>query len=512
MADRFEQAGDALQNSAQQSTDAIRKGIDTAKGAKKAAKTGVKAAKAVKKAYGVIRTNPALILARLKLGVSIFAGLVLLEAVMVLPSMISNIMLHQNDPEELSSQEDFVAFDSETELVSAMRSLHEGVKADTYQKLQKPAYSEAKDSLMEDIPDFEHLVIDPWQGDSLSTLTDEQVLLLTSAYNTCNQNALSQTMFERYQNKTALDDFIEIHQALRDMESGMYPHGNGVYGTDWKRDANGDIYTYLVAVYDKKTKEKLYDETHIIPTIHLAEVKDMIQDAHGIDDIYTDPYNAESGYGTVYSAVIYDSAVALSEILFGTQDIGNMQRSLSFAIGYSGGSSAYGYRYAGDVIGVSYNWVKPGTSSSRLANIALERLGDNGSTYRRYTGLGAADPWCAAFVSWCAGQMDLYADGTFPAARVSCRKMIEDFKAMNQWVLRKDAGTPEAGYLIFFDWAPQDGLVDHVGIVTGVESNPNGTTKVCTVEGNSGGKGGRVREKQYDINSACIVGYCTPNY
>ena len=56
--------------------------------------------------------------------------------------------------------------------------------------------------------------------------------------------------------------------------------------------------------------------------------------------------------------------------------------------------------------------------------------------------------------------------------------------------------------LIFFAWAPQDGVPDHVGIVEKVK---NGI--VYTIEGNSRDM---CRQKQYSLGSGVILGYGKP--
>ena len=138
--------------------------------------------------------------------------------------------------------------------------------------------------------------------------------------------------------------------------------------------------------------------------------------------------------------------------------------------------------------------------------VAEAELGNSGGKYQKYTGLGSNDAWCAAFVSWCVGQTGQYETGAFTSKQVSCSRFIKDFKDKGQWVLRADAGIPKAGYLIFFDWPPQDGVVDHVGIVSSAHDG-----EVFTIEGNSGNRH-IVRSKHYSLSSSYIVGYCTPNY
>ena len=58
---------------------------------------------------------------------------------------------------------------------------------------------------------------------------------------------------------------------------------------------------------------------------------------------------------------------------------------------------------------------------------------------------------------------------------------------------------PASGMRIFFDWATQDGVPDHVGIVEKVKNG-----MVYTVEGNSRDM---CRQKQYALGSSVILGY-----
>jgi hypothetical protein len=70
------------------------------------------------------------------------------------------------------------------------------------------------------------------------------------------------------------------------------------------------------------------------------------------------------------------------------------------------------------------------------------------------------------------------------------------FRNRDQWL---EAGEkPEAGDLITFDWE-QDGVIDHVGVVSAVTDD-----KVFAIEGNSSD---RCRIKRYDLSSPVIYGY-----
>lgn len=124
-------------------------------------------------------------------------------------------------------------------------------------------------------------------------MPDEDMVLLCSAYNACNSNALDDFMFEEYQETTSTDDFIKICKTLLEKPNAEYPNGNALYGTDWVRDAAGNIYVYeVVAGYDADGNPII--EEHIIPQIYLAETQDIIQAAWEIDDIFSDLFDEET--------------------------------------------------------------------------------------------------------------------------------------------------------------------------------------------------------------------------
>lgn len=77
-----------------------------------------------------------------------------------------------------------------------------------------------------------------------------------------------------------------------------------------------------------------------------------------------------------------------------------------------------------------------------------------------------------------------------------CDDGIDWFQGKGKWQER--GYTPSAGTLIFFEWNG-DGTSDHVGIVEKCEGG-----RVYTVEGNSSDA---VRQRDYDINYSCIMGY-----
>ncbi len=114
---------------------------------------------------------------------------------------------------------------------------------------------------------------------------------------------------------------------------------------------------------------------------------------------------------------------------------------------------------------------------SSFVEIATGELGyiegpkDNQTKYQK-----ANQPWCGAFVNWCAKQVDLKIPNcTYTPAGA------EAFIKANRW-LPVAAGEPAVGDIAFFDF-PSDGIdrISHVGIVVEVQSN--GT--VITIEGNT---------------------------
>ena len=125
-----------------------------------------------------------------------------------------------------------------------------------------------------------------------------------------------------------------------------------------------------------------------------------------------------------------------------------------------------------------------GVGGQRMVNIALGEIGNNaydGShhKYEAYSGLSDSQPWCAAFVTWCAGQAGFLDKGIFPRF-VYCPTGFQQLKSMGADVhLGSSSYTPQPGDIIFFSWSGTDDL-DHVGIVLSSE----GST-VTTIEGNA---------------------------
>lgn len=112
--------------------------------------------------------------------------------------------------------------------------------------------------------------------------------------------------------------------------------------------------------------------------------------------------------------------------------------------------------------------------------------------------------WCAMFVSWCANQSGVSSD--IIPYHAYCPTGVNWFR--NQGEYQGNGYVPSAGDLIYYDWN-FDGTVDHVGLVTGYDSN---TGYITTVEGNTGWNTPCVSANSYPYNWSYINGYGVPKY
>lgn len=135
-----------------------------------------------------------------------------------------------------------------------------------------------------------------------------------------------------------------------------------------------------------------------------------------------------------------------------------------------------------------------------IVDVALSQVGNiGGEPYWSWYGFTNHVEWCACFASWCADRCGYLDSGAYPKFS-GCVFGMQWFQQRGLWL---DGSTePAPGMLIFFDWVPQDGVPDHVGIVEKVENG-----MVYTVEGNSRDM---CRQKQYALGSGVILGYGMP--
>lgn len=132
-----------------------------------------------------------------------------------------------------------------------------------------------------------------------------------------------------------------------------------------------------------------------------------------------------------------------------------------------------------------------------IVDVALTQVGNvGGEPYWSWYGFTNHVEWCACFVSWCADQCGYLDSGIYPKFS-GCVFGMQWFQQRGLWL--DGSAEPIPGMLIFFDWATQDGVPDHVGIVEKVENG-----MVYTVEGNSRDM---CRQKQYALGSGVILGY-----
>ena len=180
-------------------------------------------------------------------------------------------------------------------------------------------------------------------------------------------------------------------------------------------------------------------------------------------------------------------------------------------IGYSGSNSDgvtglfFGMTKNGTNVDPLHYFYQPTYANNAIVQVALSQLGNvGGYPYKNWYPLSATDPWCAAFVSWCADQCGYINAGVFPKF-CGCSYCIDYYLKPNNvfWSNRNGIYTPHTGDLIFFDWET-DGRVDHVGII---EYYENGV--VHTVEGNTSNS---VRQRTYSVTSSEIFGYGLLDY
>ena len=132
-----------------------------------------------------------------------------------------------------------------------------------------------------------------------------------------------------------------------------------------------------------------------------------------------------------------------------------------------------------------------------IVDVALTQVGNvGGEPYWSWYGFTNHVEWCACFVSWCADQCGYLDSGIYPKFS-GCVFGMQWFQQRGLWL--DGSAEPIPGMLIFFDWATQDGVPDHVGILEKVENG-----MVYTVEGNSRDM---CRQKQYALGSGVILGY-----
>lgn len=144
---------------------------------------------------------------------------------------------------------------------------------------------------------------------------------------------------------------------------------------------------------------------------------------------------------------------------------------------------------------------------SKMVELAKQQVGNTGEKYWSVWGYNGFAEWCAMFVTWVGRQNGFVDAGIIPSFQ-GCGTGVKWFKERNQFKMKKTGYIPQPGDIIFFDYHPENALIDHVGIVEYSDG-----VNVYTIEGNTGKKPNRVcARKTYSINEAKIYGYGVPNY
>lgn len=165
--------------------------------------------------------------------------------------------------------------------------------------------------------------------------------------------------------------------------------------------------------------------------------------------------------------------------------------------------------------GVAFIFNSSGNKESEIANteivlVAKSQIGnEGGDKFWQWYGFNEHVEWCACFVSWCANECGYIDKGIIPKFSY-CDDAIKWFDDKEEWHSRNDSYFPMSGDLIFFDWKDedgnQDGISDHVGIVTKIDVE---NKKVYTIEGNTSNQ---CAERIYLFDDIQIMGYGSPKY
>lgn len=107
--------------------------------------------------------------------------------------------------------------------------------------------------------------------------------------------------------------------------------------------------------------------------------------------------------------------------------------------------------------------------------------------------------WCAMYVSWCLNYAKIPKE--YVPYESGCTRWVKQLTEKNLFVSSLDAN-PQRGDIIFFD-SNQDGLSEHVGIVSDVEADLE-KVQIHTIEGNSANA---VNQREYPLTSPAILGY-----
>ena len=313
-------------NSAIKAGRAVKK---TAGTAKKAAKAGKAAAKGAKKLFAMIPLPIKIYIVSGVVLVVLFGGLLY-----YMPSLISNSLLHQNDPESASSGVDFTdnknAEDGYKDMEDKASKCREMIidqldqgKAAAYNDLSREAQRNGWKL------DTSNYTEPPEQTDN------QNMVLIYSGYSVSTKNGLGDDAFKHYQGNdtdqveglSAYDELTDMLVKARKTKNSTHPYGNLMYGSDFERDSNGEI--------RKEVRGKGPAQvTYVFPVVYDMDIEELIEkgilpDGVTLDSIYEK--TTSIGKSTI-DASTFTSTDSTDSTITGTATIGSTDNILNNVI------------------------------------------------------------------------------------------------------------------------------------------------------------------------------------
>ena len=313
-------------NSAVKAGRAVKK---TAGTAKKAAKAGKAAAKGAKKLFAMIPLPIKIYIVSGVVLVVLFGGLLY-----YMPSLISNSLLHQNDPESASSGVDFTdnknAEDGYKDMEDKASKCREMIidqldqgKAAAYNDLSREAQRNGWKL------DTSNYTEPPEQTDN------QNMVLIYSGYSVSTKNGLGDDAFKHYQGNntdqveglSAYDELTDMLVKARKTKNSTHPYGNLMYGSDFERDSNGEI--------RKEVRGKGPAQvTYVFPVVYDMDIEELIEkgilpDGITLDSIYEK--TTSIGKSTI-DASTFTSTDSTDSTITGTATIGSTDNILNNVI------------------------------------------------------------------------------------------------------------------------------------------------------------------------------------
>lgn len=140
-----------------------------------------------------------------------------------------------------------------------------------------------------------------------------------------------------------------------------------------------------------------------------------------------------------------------------------------------------------------------------LLRLAASQVGEHGQKYCEAMNYPYTE-WCAIYCGWLL-QEGAGIEISRYGWSAGCTPWANALDSMGLFHLRTSSYIPKAGDVVFFSWS-QNGLEDHVGLITAVDTS---NRIIKTSEGNSGSNGGYtttvVVEREWSMDNPCVWGY-----